>query len=271
MTPKFLGTIEKGKLTLDHKDKFELYLGCLEGRVELTIKKYRINGLTYSDIFADWLKSLVDDIATSRSSIPLTLVLVGIPERRYQLIKAQPSLDRVFDIIEIQKFSENETNEFFSRTFGKVNVSLEKGALQSISRYSGGYPVIMHEIGDAVFTVDNDNTIDLEDAARGIFISSQIIGNKYIEPKVLSTMRSEKYQSILKKIAKKQIGQNFTRQEMISYLNPGEVKVFDNFINKMHNLDVIMLNKEYGPGNYKFTSEIYHLFFSIQAALQNQK
>lgn len=41
ITPKFTGIIEKGKLTLDNKSKFELYLKCLDGRVELAVKKYR--------------------------------------------------------------------------------------------------------------------------------------------------------------------------------------------------------------------------------------
>lgn len=41
MTPKFLGTIKDGKLTLDNKHKFELFLRCLDGRVELTVKKFR--------------------------------------------------------------------------------------------------------------------------------------------------------------------------------------------------------------------------------------
>lgn len=41
MRPTFYGTIQRGKLTLDNRDRFELYIGSLSGRVELTIQKYR--------------------------------------------------------------------------------------------------------------------------------------------------------------------------------------------------------------------------------------
>lgn len=41
IVPKFLGTIEARKLSLDNKGAFEKYLQSLEGRIELTVKKQR--------------------------------------------------------------------------------------------------------------------------------------------------------------------------------------------------------------------------------------
>ena len=41
-----------------------------------------LNGLAESHEFANWLKSLVDEIATSGQRLPFLLVLVGLPERR---------------------------------------------------------------------------------------------------------------------------------------------------------------------------------------------
>jgi len=55
-----------------------------------------INGLASSAQFANWFKSLVDELATSSKPLPLSLALVGLSERRQQLIAVQPSLDRVF-------------------------------------------------------------------------------------------------------------------------------------------------------------------------------
>ena len=230
-----------------------------------------INGLALKGSFANWIKSLVDDIATSRTQIPLTLVLVGITERRYQLVNAQPSLDRVFDLIEIQKFNELETKEFYKRTFNKVNVSIENKALDSLWHTSGGYPVFMHELGDAVFNSDDDKHIDIHDANRGIIKGIRIIGAKYIEPKVLSYIQSEKYKNILNKISRTDtISFSFKRQEIITKLNSEEVKVFDNFIRKMENLNVIIKDKEHGRGAYRFSSELYFLFFLIQAVHKEQ-
>jgi hypothetical protein len=82
---------------------------------------------------------------------------------------------------------------------GKVNVTITEEALQLLSHFSGGFPVLMHELGDAVFKVDKDNSIDTADTLAGIMSSAQVIGAKYIEPNVLATIRSDKYQHILKK------------------------------------------------------------------------
>lgn len=74
-----------------------------------------INGLASSDAFANWLKSLVDEISTSQRPLPLCILLVGIEARRQSLIGLQTSLARVFEIVEIQSWNIEETSEFFKR------------------------------------------------------------------------------------------------------------------------------------------------------------
>lgn len=70
-----------------------------------------INGLAESADFANWLKSLVDEIATARDPLPLCVLLVGLPERRHSLVTLQPSLARVFDLVEMEPWSDGETRE----------------------------------------------------------------------------------------------------------------------------------------------------------------
>lgn len=115
-----------------------------------------INGLASSVDFANWLKSLVDEIATSRQPLSLCLVLVGLEERRQSMIALQPSLARVFDVIEIRPWSLEETQQFFRNSFAKVNVEVSEQALSSLAKYAGGLPVLAQEIGDAVFAADQD-------------------------------------------------------------------------------------------------------------------
>ena len=76
-----------------------------------------INGLASSVDFANWLKSLVDEISTSRKPLPLSLLLAGLEDRRESLIALQPSLARVFDLIEIRSWSDQETRQFFTNAF----------------------------------------------------------------------------------------------------------------------------------------------------------
>ena len=223
-----------------------------------------LNGLANSEKFANWLKSFVDEMATTNDPIPVVFILVGFAERRQQLIAKQPSLDRVFDLIEIRRFSAEETGEFYQRAFNKVNVTIKEKALQLLIRFSGGFPVFMHELGDAVFTVDRDNVIDTEDAVEGIIQGAQVIGAKYIEPNVLAAIRSGKYQHILKKIALEPFRHRFLRKNIVARLTTDEAKVFDNFLRRMEILGMIRKDKEGGPGSYEFASELYRLFFWLQ-------
>jgi hypothetical protein len=222
------------------------------------------NGLAPSEKFANWFKSLIDELSTSSTPIPVIFILVGLPERRQQLIKAQPSLDRVFEIIKIAKFNPEETSDFYDRTFRKVNVSINKEALELLGRYSGGYPVLMHELGDAVFKIDSDGVIEKEDTLKGIIQAAQIIGAKYIEPNISAAIRSEHYQDILHKIAEGSIGSKFKRKEISSRLTNKEIKVLDNFLRRMEKLGLIRKDREHGPGSYEFTSELHYLFFWLQ-------
>ncbi len=76
-----------------------------------------INGLANSEEFANWLKSTVDEIATGVGSLSLCLIVVGLEEKRKSLLSLQPSLDRVFDLIQIRPWSDHETAQFFVDTF----------------------------------------------------------------------------------------------------------------------------------------------------------
>ena len=74
-----------------------------------------INGLTEDDLFANWYKSAVDQIATQFGSYPALVLLSGIPERRDQLSVQQPSLMRVFRIVELERLSDPEVEDFFDK------------------------------------------------------------------------------------------------------------------------------------------------------------
>jgi hypothetical protein len=224
-----------------------------------------LNGLADSERFANWLKSLVDEIAVAREPIPLTLVLVGLPERRYQLIQRQPSLDRVFDLIQINRFNEQETKDFYETAFGKVRVRVTDEAHHVLWQFSGGFPVFMHEIGDAVFKTDTDNLIEGKDALTGMIQAANVIGAKYIEPRVLDAIRSERYRGILNKIVDSPFEHRFSRQEIKSRISGKEAQVLDNFLQRMKQLGVIR-GDQARRGGYEFTSELYALFFWLQAA-----
>jgi hypothetical protein len=149
-----------------------------------------INGISETPEFANWYKSFVDDVATHYTDFPAFIMPIGIPEVRDLLSEHQPSLMRIFRVVDIDKLSDTEVNEFFEKTFKKVNIEVESEAMKFMTLFSSGLPILMHEIGDAVFWRDDDGVISEEDTVPGIVDAADRIGKKYLDPKVYRTIRS---------------------------------------------------------------------------------
>jgi Holliday junction resolvasome RuvABC ATP-dependent DNA helicase subunit len=231
-----------------------------------------INGLASLPAFANWLKSLVDEIATSQKSLSLYLLLVGTEERRRSLVQAQPSSARLFDVVEIRAWSTEDTRAFFKQAFNTVGMTVDKNALDPLARYAGGLPVLAHELGDAAFRASENSTISLEDAVSGVVAAADIIGRKYLRPQVLEEIRSERYRRILQKLVAGQLGAEFKRKEVLALLSKDEEKVVDSFLKKMVRLDVFVRDSSgRGRGAYRFRHLLHHLYFVLEAARERAK
>lgn len=224
-----------------------------------------INGVATSLEFANWLKSLVDEIATSSGPLPLCLVLVGLEDRRQSLVSLQPSLARVFDLIEVKTWSDEETRQFFLNAFSRVNIKVEDRALNVLCRFTGGLPMMAHEIGDATFHIDSDGCIDEKDAFQGVLAAADIVGRKHLEPQVFQAIRSERYRNILRKITQKPFEISFTSREMRPLLTTEEQRVFHNFLTRMKELGVVVPDAEKGRGAYRFANRLHYLYFWLEA------
>jgi len=224
-----------------------------------------LNGITELPEFSQFLKSFVDSIATSNNPLPLLLVLVGIPERRADLLKYQPSVARIFDIVELPLMSKDESREFFTNMFAKQMIDVDEKAISLMVELSGSYPMLMHEVGDAVFWQDTDSRIDIVDAKLGIMEAAKIVGRKYIGTQISSVFRSKVYSSILMRIGEKlPIGATFKRQELLKENAPEkEQKNLDNFLKKVKKLGI--MGDAETRGEYKFVNPLYHLYMWYEA------
>jgi len=230
-----------------------------------------INGISKESDFANWYKSFADTIATHYDKFPVLLMPVGLPEIRDQLGDFQPSLLRIFRVIEIKKLSEEEVEGFFKKSFDKVNLRVDPQALKNMVRASSGLPILMHEIGDAVFWINEDNVIDSNDTLFGILTATDNIGKKYIDPKVYRAIKSPRYISILRKLSKIEFGYMFKRKEIMPYLNEKEKKAFDNLLKKLRETGIIILDGERGRGAYKFTNFLYYMYMLLESFTYQQK
>jgi hypothetical protein len=224
-----------------------------------------INGLATSEAFANWFKSLVDEIATSPAQLPLCLLLVGLEERRQELVRLQPSLARVFDLIEVRAWSDAETRSFFEEAFSRIETRVEADAADLLARFAGGLPMLAHEIGDAAFNHDSDNRIDRQDAIAAVTAAADIIGRKHLQPQVFHAVRSARYRNILRKVAREPFEDAFQRSQALERLAGDERKVLDNFLRRMSKIGVLTRDPERGPGAYRFTNRLHYLYFWMEA------
>lgn len=227
-----------------------------------------INGLAESEAFAHWLKSTVDEAATALERLPVTFVLVGLEERRRSLIRVHPSLARMFEVVGIAPWHPTEAADFFRRAFGRARREVNDEALMVMVGFSGGYPMLAHEIGDAVYRVDQDGKIDAQDAFTGVRQAAEVVGRKYLQHQVVDAIRSPRYLSILRKAAR--LGYPFTLHELRKQLTESEQRALRNFITRMKNLGVIVPSDEHGRGTYRFTNLLYQTYFFMEA-LRNER
>ena len=223
-----------------------------------------INGLATSDVFANWLKSMVDEIATSQKHVPLCILVVGLEERRQELVARQPSLARVFELTDITPWSNEEVIEFYRRSFKAGNAEIADDDLAILVRYTGGMPVLAHEIGEAVWRSAQSPKIDQAAITAGIVSAAEVIGRKLLEPQVFSAIRSERYRSILRKMADEPQTMRFRRSELAARLSDAEQKVLDNFLRRMKGLGALDVDPEV-RGGYQFPNHLHALYFWMES------
>ena len=192
-------------------------------------------------------------------------MLIGLPEKRDNLSHLQPSLTRIFRVINIEKLSDEEVHQFLSQAFKKANMKVESEAMELMVKFSSGLPLIMHEIGDATFWADTDGIIDEKDALQGLMTAAGKVGQKYLDPKVYRAVRSPRYRSILRKLQKIPLSRRFEKREVEKRLSESEKKVFHNFLRRIRELGVIEPDIERGRGVYRFVNEIYPIYIWMES------
>lgn len=224
-----------------------------------------INGLAGKAEFANWYKATAEHIALHERDLPLLFMLCGLPERRDSLSHLQPSLMRVFRVVEIDRLDDAEVTQFFQQAFAKVFTQVEDQALNTMAEFSSGLPALMHEIGDATYWVDTDAVIDVKDAFSGVLSAAEAVGKKYLDPKVYRAIRSERYRAILTKLLTDATAQTFDKREVEARLDNAEKKVFHNFLQRMKEMGVIESDRERHKGAYRFVNRIFPIYIFMQS------
>jgi len=234
------------------------------GVVGLFLVLDEINGITGDPQFAHFIKGLVDANAMAKEPLPLLLMLCGVEERRREMIQNHQPIDRIFDVIEIHSLTPEEMREFFERAFGSVQMTVTPVAMSTLVHYSAGFPKIMHMVGDAAYWIDSDGAVDEKDAIAAVLAAADDVGRKYVDQQVYRALQSADYHSILAKIGMISPDRlTFTKEEIESGLTASERGKFNNFLQKMKQLNVIRSGSV--RGEYVFNVRMVRLYIWMRS------
>lgn len=229
-----------------------------------------INGFCKTPEFANWYKSYVDYVASHQLEFPVFMMVIGLPEIRDSLSEHQPSLMRIFRVVDIEGLRDDEVSEFFKKAFDSADFNVEDEAMQAITQFSNGLPILMQEIGDAIFWNATDDVVTKKIALEGIIEAAGRIGKKYLDPKVYRAIRSEHYRSILRHLGMN-LKPDFQKSAILKNLKVKEQKVFDNFLKRMIDLGIIVRDLEKGRGYYKFVNVLYFIYIMLESVRYKKK
>ena len=235
------------------------------GRRGLFIVLDDINGLASSPTFATWLKDLVDTVAVDGRLFAVFLLFVGLERVRRELVSHNESVARVFIPLEVTSWSDAETSDFYRRAFARVGMTVDDAGLDLMTEYTGGLPVLAHEIGDAAFRFAGGSVISRSEARRAVISAANVVGHKYFAPQVFDRVRSPRYRSLLRTIPKPAPSGRFKRAEILQALSAEERSSLDSFLRVMRKLDVLERDLDRGPGHSRFTSNLHFLYLVLQA------
>jgi len=226
-----------------------------------------LNGIVNNSHFAHFIKGLVEGNAMATTPLPLLLMLCGVEERRRAMIQCHPPIDRIFDIVEIEKMDRVEMKEFFERSFREADIAVEAKAMDALVKFSAGFPKIMHVIGDEAYYLDQDGTLSFFEAMDAVMNAAEEVGRKYVDQQVYKALRSPDYHSILQKVAGSGFGtDSFMKKDVAEGLTTAEQKKFGNFLQRMKKLNVIRSGDV--AGEYIFNVQMVRLYIWLKSFAQ---
>jgi hypothetical protein len=225
-----------------------------------------VNGVAATESFANFIKTFWKDLCAAK--IPILLMLVGLEQRLLEMIQANESVGRIFERIVLRPMPLTEVCQFYENAFASVGATASKDALSELARLSGGYPVMMHELGDATYWCDSDGHIDQQDAREGSFDAAQRVGEKYFSRQVYEEVQSKRYRRILlHTVSGEKYPAEIRRSELQEALPKEDAANLDNFFGRMTHLGV-MRRKERGV--YEYTYPMFPYYLALEMFKQRE-
>ena len=222
-----------------------------------------INGLSESGDFANWYKRLVDIMEFDEEyKILIYFLLASYPQKFQRLVNQDESFARIFHYDDMDYLSNEEVKEFFIDTFKTVGMICEEDALEIMITFSSGLPLMMQEIGEAVFWETDGKIVTKSHALTGVIEAGKLIGARQIKPVMDKSIRSENYESILLKLGEHSVDY-FKKSDFEPKLTQAERNVFHKFLQRATELNISESVGKDKSGEYRFSNRLNLVYFMI--------
>lgn len=236
-----------------------------------------INGLSQTNVFANWYKSLADTLALKDyyCKTKVAFILTSYPDKLTTLYNHNPSFTRIFHHYHLTELDSREIEEFYLDNFNSSHIKVDDEALKSMVYFCSGMPTMMHEIGDAIYWLTNDSLhVSKEKSLKGILLACASIGRKYLKPILDNKIKSGNYRSIFEKTSSLIMANKtstFLKKDLSKLLNDDELKSLDGFLKRAKELKIIEQNENHVPGEYEFSNKLYPIYFIIQKEIGDKQ
>ena len=223
-----------------------------------------IDMLAPERVFAPFVKGLMDTNAIHSERLPLLLLVCGVRRCWQQMLQAHPSIERVFETVEIPPMSLEESEEFYRRSFAAGSIDVSKEAIKVFHAHSGGVPRIMHLLGEKAYRADKDHFVDLQDAMVATTQAAQDYGEGFIRERIREILHTRTELIIIHRIGKLNRDKpRFVIDDMTTGLSEAEREKLPQFLDNLVQLEILR------PGEtrdeYEFCLPIVQLYFWLVA------
>lgn len=210
----------------------------------------------------------------------LMVGLAGMPTLREVLREGHPSSLRLFDELQLDILSRDESSRVIDRALAEANKQnaeqtvIEEPARAHLISLSEGYPHFIQQFGYSAFAADQDLVIDGEDVFKGSFGTNgamERIGDRYYRDDFYNKIQKDSYRQVLRIMADHE--NRWISKADIRARFRGKTTTLDNAVHALRDRKII-LPKEGERGTYRLQHRGFALWIKLyttdQHALQSQ-
>jgi hypothetical protein len=178
------------------------------------------------------------------------LILLGGDEYREELRAHYPPIASIFQVMELAPLSEAESKNLLQKSFASIPMNYQEEALNMIVMHSGGFPLLLHEISDAVYWCDSDGVM-----------AANNLGSKQFRHLLYQRIRNPVYRKFLFQLAKLSPQTTITTVLLNKIFFRYKREKISSFIKRMVSLGVLQRTK---GRTYQFSSQLLRLYLILE-------